>query len=171
MIDTKNLILRPFTLDDTEKVYKMSIEDGMKQWIPDQVYDDENEAREVLEFLISCYNEPDPKTKPFVLGIEVKETNELIGHVGLSQLGDSVEIGYAIEEKHQRKGYATEAVKSISEYGTAHFVLDSISGIVDSANEGSVRVLEKVGYEFVEEKDLKAFGRLGMCKVYSFGKL
>ena len=52
MIETKKLLLRPFTLNDTGKVFQMSLEDGMKKWIPDQVYDDENEAHEVLEFLI-----------------------------------------------------------------------------------------------------------------------
>lgn len=168
MIETQNLTIRPFTLGDTEKIYKMSIEVGMKQWIPDQVYSDENEAREVLEFLITCYSDPDPKVKPYVLGIELKETRELIGHAGLSPIGDGVEIGYAIEEKHQGKGYATEAVTALSIYGTELFCLERINGIVDSTNAGSVRVLEKAGYRFVGEEVRRAFGRSGMCSIFIF---
>jgi len=169
MIETKNLILRPFTLDDTGKVYLMSLEDGMKKWIPDQVYADENESREVLEFLISCYNKPDPKTKPFVLGIELKGTGELIGHAGLSSLNNGeVEIGYAIEEKHQGKGYATEAIKAMCKYALEKFDLDRIIGIVASENKGSVKALEKAEFSFIEEKERNAFGRLALCKTYVF---
>ncbi|MGD9707796.1 MAG: GNAT family N-acetyltransferase [Candidatus Delongbacteria bacterium] len=171
MIETKYLILRPFILDDTEKVYQMSLEDGLKKWIPDQVYADENETSEVLEFLITCYNEPDPKFKPFVLGIELKETRELIGHAGLSPLDNGgVEIGYAIEEKHQGKGYATEAVKAISEYAISHFGLKNITAVVDSMNTASVKALEKSGYKFVKEEFRDAFGRTGLCRIYCFRK-
>lgn len=168
MIETRNLILRPFTPSDSNKVYEMSLEDGMKKWIPDQVYADENETRGVLEFLISCYEKPDPKVKPFVLGIELKGTGELIGHAGLSPIGDGVEIGYAIEDKNQGKGYATEALKAISEYAISHFCLQNIIGVVDSMNTGSLRVLEKAGYKFVKEEFRNAFGRLALCKTYVF---
>jgi ribosomal-protein-alanine N-acetyltransferase len=169
MIETRNLILRPFTPSDSNKVYEMSLEDGMKKWIPDQVYADENETRGVLEFLISCYEKPDPKVKPFVLGIELKGTGELIGHAGLSPLNDGgVEIGYAIEEKYQGKGYATDAVKALSEYAISHFGLKNIIGVVDSMNTGSLRVLEKAGYKFVKEEFRNAFGRSALCRIYEF---
>jgi [ribosomal protein S5]-alanine N-acetyltransferase len=168
MIISENLILRPFTLDDTGKVYIMSLEDGMKKWIPDQVYADENEAREVLEFLITCYDKPDPKIKPFVIGIELKGTDELIGHVGLSPLNGDVEIGYAVEEKHHRKGYATEAIKAMCQYALEKFNLDKIIGIVASENKGSVKALEKAEFCFIEEKERNAFGRTGLCLIYRY---
>lgn len=170
MIKTENLILRSFTLDDTEKVYRMSLEDAMIKWIPDQVYADENETREVLGFLISCYTEPDPKLKPFVLGIELKETGELIGHAGLSPVDGGVEIGYAVEENHQGKGYGSEAVAALTEYGLASLKLTNILGVVDSNNHSSVRVLEKTGYKFLREEIRKAFGRMALCRIYSFSK-
>jgi [ribosomal protein S5]-alanine N-acetyltransferase len=168
MIETENLILRPFTLDDTGKVYLMSLEDGMKKWIPDQVYADENEAREVLEFLITCYEEPDPKVKPFVLGIELKGTREFIGHAGLSPFENSVEIGYAVENQHYGKGYATEAIKAMCKYALEKFNIDKIIGIVASENKGSVKALEKAEFSFIEEKERNAFGRTGLCKTYVF---
>jgi len=168
MIETKKLLLRPFTLNDTGKVFQMSLEDGMKKWIPDQVYADENETRKVLEFLITCCEKSDPKVKPFVLGIELKGTGELIGHAGLSPIGDGVEIGYAVEKKYQGKGYASEAVKAISKYAISHFGLNKITGVVDSMNTASVRVLEKTGYNFIKEEDRNAFGRTGLCRIYDY---
>ena len=166
-INTKNLVLRQFTLEDVPVLYQLSQEDGMRQYIPDQVYKDEEETEGVVKFLMSQYeNPPTPKEAPYVIGVVLKETNELIGHVGLSPLGDSVEIGYAIADKHQGKGYATEAVVAMSRWGLDDLKLSEILGVVDSDNKGSCKVLEKSSYEFVQEKEKKAFGRIGLCSTY-----
>lgn len=50
-IHTQSLILRQFSLDDVAKVYSMSQERGMRQWIPDQVYGNEEHATEALQYL------------------------------------------------------------------------------------------------------------------------
>ncbi len=48
-IYTTALILREFTKEDVPKVYAMSLESGMRDWIPDQVYRSEENASEVLD--------------------------------------------------------------------------------------------------------------------------
>jgi hypothetical protein len=59
----------------------------MKEWIPDQVYDNEQQAREFLGYLIRQYDKPgNPLFGPYVLGVCLNETQEVIGHVGLSPL-------------------------------------------------------------------------------------
>ena len=45
-IETENLTIRPFIIDDVAKVFKLSQEEGMKQWVPDQVYKDEAETED-----------------------------------------------------------------------------------------------------------------------------
>ncbi|MFH0901628.1 MAG: GNAT family N-acetyltransferase [Pseudomonadota bacterium] len=112
MISTARLILRPFSLADVPKVFAMSGEDGLRRWIPDQVYRDESHAAQVVSDLIALTDSPpDPRVKPYVFGIEQKETGTLVGHVGLSPARGSVEIGYAIEQRMQGQGLATEKEK------------------------------------------------------------
>ena len=95
-----------------------NFESGMHKWLPDQVYRSKNHTTEVLEYLIEQYNDLEsPAQSLWVLGICLRITGELIGHVGLSPLRNQVEIGFAIEEEHQRYGYATEAVSAISQWG------------------------------------------------------
>src|ERR1044072_2897088 len=111
MIRTPRLLLRPFTLADTPKIFAMSREDGLRRWIPDQVYRDELHAEDVLRALmVHTSNVPDPRVRPYVLGIEETASGVLIGHVGLSPARGSVEVGYAIEERVHGQGFATEAV-------------------------------------------------------------
>src|SRR6056297_2991023 len=109
-IETKNLVIRPLSILDTEKVYEMSQEAGMKAFLPDQVYESKEQTKEIIEFLISKYGHQSIVDQlPYVLGIELKENNELIGHVGLSRIDKGIEIGYAIEKKYQGHNFATEA--------------------------------------------------------------
>jgi [ribosomal protein S5]-alanine N-acetyltransferase len=167
LVESKNLCLRYFNMDDVVPVFEMSQEEGMKQWIPDQVYADEQEAKEVIEFLMGQYSDkPNPKVGPFVLGVALKDSGELIGHVGLSPARNNVEIGYAIADKHQGKGYGTEVVSTMSKWALENIDIPCILGIVASENLGSCRVLEKSGYELMEEKHTHAFGRECLCRTY-----
>lgn len=167
VIETDRLVLRPFTLEDVPALYRMSQEDGMAKWIPDQVYEDEEEAKGVVEFLMAQYGEKStPKEAPYVIGVVLKDTDELIGHVGLSPLGEDVELGYAIAENHHGNGYATEAVEAMTHWALNELGLPSVLGVVDRDNRASWKVLEKVSFQFIDEKVKEAFGREGMCRTY-----
>ena len=128
----------------------MSTEDGMRRWIPDQVYRDEQHAEEVARALMAYTDAaPDPRVRPYVLGMEHNGT--LIGHVGLSAARGSVEIGYAVEEACQGAGLATEAVEAMSRWGLEELGLTEVLGIVGTDNVASRRVLEKAGFVRIAE--------------------
>jgi ribosomal-protein-alanine N-acetyltransferase len=166
-IETPALLLRYFVPEDAPKVFRMSRESGMKTWIPDQVYADEQTAREVLDYLIVQYRSPKaPVQAPYVLGICLREPVELIGHVGLSPLNGQVEIGYAVEEKHQGHGLASAAVTAMSEWGLQYFGLSHILGIVHHDNAASCRVLERAGFALVDETARQLHGRDGLVRTY-----
>ena len=90
-----------------------------------------------------------------MLAVELKETGELIGDTGISEVegaSGEIEIGYQICEKHTGKGFATELVKAMNEFIFSRFEADVIYGRVVKGNTASVRVLEKSGYTFVREE-------------------
>ncbi|MFC7140898.1 GNAT family N-acetyltransferase [Halosimplex aquaticum] len=59
----------------------------------------------------------------------------------------SVEIGYWIAPDHQGNGYATAAAELLVEYCFAERRLRKVDARVLAFNDGSRRVLEKVGFE------------------------
>ena len=152
MLSTSRLLLRPFTLADVPKLFAMSAEHGMRRWIPDQVYRDEQHAEQVVRALVAYTSlPPDPRERPYVLGIEHTPTRALIGHVGLSPARGSVEIGYAIEQQHQGEGLATEAVAAMSGWALDQLQLPEVLGIVAIDNAPSRRVLEKAHFTHLAE--------------------
>ncbi len=167
-LQTENLILRPLTKSDAKVIYQLSQESSLVEWLPDQVYQNEAEATEVIDFLISQYlPTPQPEIRPFVVGVELKKTGELIGHVGLSPLTEGeIEIGYAIAEGHACHGYGTQAVIALSQWALSSLNLPKIHGIVACENVGSGRVLEKAGYTLEIELDHYYLGMIRPCRRY-----
>jgi ribosomal-protein-alanine N-acetyltransferase len=152
ILTCKRLNLRLFNKSDLEKIYQMSQEEGIRKWLPDQYYNSKKEAAEVIDFLINSYETINPQEKPFVLGIELKKSKELIGHIGLSPVDELIEVGYAVEDKYQGAGYATEAVKEFSAWAQKEFNLEAIWGIVEKDNLASAKVLEKADYSLDNSK-------------------
>jgi RimJ/RimL family protein N-acetyltransferase len=99
--------------------------------------------------------------------VVLKETNQSIGMCGLIKRDglDDVDIGYSFLPRFWSKGYAVEAALATIEYARNVIGLKRLVAITDPANEGSIRVLEKIGLRFEkmvrlseDDIDLKLFG-------------
>lgn len=153
IVQTPSLVLRHLGISDTKAIFKFSQETGIKTWIPDQVYEDEQEAHEVLHFLIAQYQEPStPAKSPYVLAVCLRSTGALIGHVGFSPYDREAEIGYAIADAYQGLGYAKQAVTAASAWALSAFNLGSVIGMVAEENIASRRVLEASGYKEISSE-------------------
>ena len=77
--------------------------------------------------------------------------NILVGTIGLHEEGDvyanSAELGYVIDEAYWGKGIATKAVELITKIGLEEIKLRRIFAGVFEHNVGSMKVLEKNGYQ------------------------
>ncbi|HSB11956.1 MAG TPA: GNAT family N-acetyltransferase [Blastocatellia bacterium] len=75
-----------------------------------------------------------------------------VGAIGLALKEDvfrrSAEIGYWLGEEYWGRGIVTEAVRAVTDYAFATFDLCRVYAGVFEWNLGSMRVLEKAGYEF-----------------------
>jgi RimJ/RimL family protein N-acetyltransferase len=74
-----------------------------------------------------------------------------VGAIGIELKGDvfrrSAEIGYWLGEEYWGRGIVTEALRAVTDYAFATFDLCRLSAGVFEWNPGSMRVLEKAGYE------------------------
>lgn len=163
-IKTLRLTITRFTPDMAQSVYENSQDEDNRHFVPDEVYNSVEEAREAIEFLISRYDSEDG---PFVYPIITNADGKNIGYVQLCQIDDgSWEIGYHIAKNFTGKGFATEAVKAFLPAMAQKLNLKEVYGICLAENTASVRVLEKCGftqiyyglgnYQGKEEKIIKA---------------
>ena len=143
-IKTPRLTITRFSTDMAQAVYENSQDDDTRRFVPDEVYNSVEEAREAIDFLMSRY---DTNDGPFVYPIITNDSGKNIGYIQICKLEDGTwEIGYHIAKNFTGKGYATEAVKAFLPAMAKKLNIKEVYGICLAENLASVRVLEKCGF-------------------------
>ena len=139
MIETENLKIYAASQDEMEKFIDLQTNDVLKA--------------AYTEMLNGCIENPEQWEWYAIWMIELKDGTH-IGELCFKGLNSNgvVEIGYGIMEKYQGKGYATEAVKAISNWAFQEPKVSSIEAEIDEKNIASKKVLEKCGFIFTGKK-------------------
>ena len=150
--ETERVLARKLEPEDAARLYENHAEAKVRKWFPNECYVDIDEAKDAIQFFRDCVEK---NHLPFVLAIQLKETGELIGDTGISEVEgqpDAVEIGYQICDKYSGRGLATEVLNAMTTFSFAKFNATISYGRVVHGNAASARVLEKAGYMFVNEE-------------------
>ena len=144
---TPALLLRQFVPTDAPRVMTLNNEETTRRWLPSHAYADLDEAAAAMADLIACYAFPgDPRLGPYVLGVEQRESGQLLGHVGFSPLGDDVEVSYAIAQQARGRGHGREALAFACRWAATTFSLRRVVAITAAANLPSRRTLGRAGF-------------------------
>jgi [ribosomal protein S5]-alanine N-acetyltransferase len=108
-------------------------------------------------------------------GIELKENGEfieIVHFVWWQPQHHSAEIGYVLSKEYWGKGLITEAASAIISFGFENMNLVRIQARCFLENEGSERVMEKLGMSFegISRKVMYVKGEHKYLKVYSILK-
>ena len=89
------------------------------------------------------------------LGIAEPDTDILVGDIGLHLSDDSQtgEVGFTLTPSSQGRGIATAAVREALQLFFAASAVSQILGVTDARNTPSVRLLERLGFEFRESRN------------------
>ena len=149
ILETPRLVLREMTPEDAESAYILNSDPEVLRYTGDDPFESVEEACEFLGKYESY--------KKYGFGrwaVILKETGEYLGWCGLKYTPelDEFDIGYRLMKKFWGKGYATEAAEACLELGFNQFGMKTIVGRAMPENEASVRVLEKIGLTFYENR-------------------
>ena len=145
IIETKRLILRTWQDQDADAFAKINQDSKVIEFLrgPMTLLEVEN--------FIRANNQCFDKNKFCLFATALKETNELIGFIGLSaptfeaHFTPCVEIGWRLASAHWGQGYATEGANAALQYGFTEIGLKEIVSFTVPANIRSIRVMEKIG--------------------------
>lgn len=80
-----------------------------------------------------------------------KPDHVLLGMAGISDSDMQLELGYHIFKEYQKQGYGVEACRIILDY-VREELGSPVYAVTNPANERSVRLLEKLGFDFIEQR-------------------
>ena len=88
--------------------------------------------------------------------VVLKEENMIIGYImikGYPNKNGEVIVGYGIEEKHRKNGYATEALKGLTKWIFENPKAEQVIADTEKENVASHKVLENAGAVKYKETD------------------
>ena len=88
-------------------------------------------------------------------GITTKNNNEIIGTCGYYRGFDKEtgELGFILKEEYRAKGYMSQAVKNVVEFGLIVIQLKRIIAITSDTNFNTIKLLERLNFVKVSVDD------------------
>lgn len=147
VITTPRFHLRLFDYRDVDNLTALYTDPEVMRYFPRE-YSREKAAKDIHD-LNQQY-----KNSGFTLwAAESRLTGEFVGRIGLWCLDttEEVELGYMVLRDHWGEGIATEVSEACLEYAFTNLQLPFVAGIAVPENTASIRVMEKLGFEFIRE--------------------
>ncbi|MBS9781718.1 MAG: GNAT family N-acetyltransferase [Gammaproteobacteria bacterium] len=153
MIETQRLILRQWQEKDKQHYAEINTDTEVMRYFPDIMTLTESDVQiEVMQAKIE-------KNGWGYWAVELKQTNELIGKVGLnpvelhSDIPETpfVEMGWRLAKKHWRQGYAYEAATACLDYAFNILELNSVYACTALTNIPSQQLMKKLGMHNINQ--------------------
>lgn len=161
-LDTDRLRLRPLSWDDVDNYNRVVHSDpDVMRYLRGGQSMPRNYTRNMIEYFIDH-----AQTYGFTfLAVTDKANGVFMGHCGLHQLSDVVEIGYALGKAYWGAGYATEAARAVMRWGFETLSLDSLIAVAYPENLASRRVMERLGMTYEGEIERYYNTRLSLYRI------
>lgn len=151
LLQTKRLTVRGFVPADLPEFRKLLEIPEVPGW---QMQRDRAEA--FLNWHIGNYSKMDIVHGAVCLGIFHQETGGVLGAVGAGE-HDALhepEIFYNLLPSARGCGYATEAAMEVTGWALDNYPIEYLIGTAEVSNGASQRVLERCGYQYIDEREL-----------------
>ena len=147
-LETERLILRQLRPDDAEDIFRIYADPQVMRYWSSAPMRSIDQAHRKIKSVIDAFR----ATEGIRWAITRKGSGRLIGSCGhwrLLKQHFRSEIGYELAPEQWGQGIMPEAVAAILRFGFEHMGLHSVEAQIEPNNQGSRRVLEKLG--FVQE--------------------
>ena len=153
-LETNRLLLRSFITEDKKKFYEILQDEKIYKTLPEDHMYNESEVSEIVDWFIDTYskNKKNQVIK-LPLAIILKNTNEIIGDIGIGQFGfdeSKTEVFYFINSEYWNNGYVSEAMEAFMEYVKHINIIDKLIASVVAGNVASQKILLKNGFIEIE---------------------
>ncbi|MCU6496790.1 GNAT family N-acetyltransferase [Rugamonas sp. A1-17] len=153
ILETERLSLRTITIEDAAFYYELVNDPTWLEFIGDKGIRSIDDARKaILEGPRAMQEERGHS----LYVMERKSDGVPLGLCGLIKRDglDDVDIGYAIRPAWFGQGYTYEAAVAVVAYARDQLRMKRLLGLTNPGNVNSIRLLQKLGLEFVELRNL-----------------
>jgi len=145
-LSSERLTLRPLKQDDVSPSYVGWLSDNeVNQFMETRHIEQTEQA--IREFVDKQYSAQDT----YLFGMFLKPSGQHIGNIKIGPVKSNhsvADISLFVGEKTcWGKGFASEAIRSVAEFGLKQLRLNKVSAVAYSVNQGSVRAFLNAGFK------------------------
>lgn len=171
MLETERLILRKFTINDADDMYRNWASDlEVTKFLRWNAHDSVDISRQIINAWVDNYKKDDF----YQWAIALKKSNELIGTISVvdeNRLVNMVHIGYCIGRKWWNRGYTSEALGRILQFFFEEVKVNRVESQHDPNNPGSGKVMLKCGLKYEGTHRQADWSNQGICDASMYGIL
>ena len=146
--ESERLLYRPIAISDAEALFELDSNPKVHEYLGNNPVTSIDEVYGYIGSIQQQYIDNGIGRFALVL----KETNEVIGWAGIKFITEPennhvnfYDLGYRLQEKHWRKGYALEAAKAWLDYGFNQMNIPTMYASANVNNIGSNTILQRIG--------------------------
>lgn len=140
-------VLRQFTYGDTDEYYRYMKDEEVTLYIPKECIPSSlDKTKEEIDYSLDLFR----YKRSIYWAIANKSDNKLIGSCGFNYWNRDharAEISYDLAKEYWGRGVMTEVVRSVLSYAFSQMQLNRVEATVTPTNIGSLKVLEKLGFQ------------------------
>lgn len=145
ILESERLLFRAISDTDIHEIFALRSNPELMQYIPRPLITNLEEAKAHMKMIQDKID----TNEGINWAMTEKGNDKLISLIGFYKIENEnyrSEIGYMLLPEYQNKGYITEAIQTLLEYGFHTMGLHSVEAIIDPRNSASEKVLQKNGF-------------------------
>jgi|MGYP000735870297 [ribosomal protein S5]-alanine N-acetyltransferase len=155
-VETKRLILREILPTDIDGLFELDSDPEVHKYLGNKPIKDKTQIVDIINFIRQQYIDNGIGRWAII----DKKTNDFIGWTGLKLVTELTnnhqnyyELGYRLIKRYWGQGIATETALASLKFAFDKLKTDEVYAIADCTNNGSNKILQKVGLQFIETFD------------------
>ena len=145
-LKSNRLLFRKILMKDAKDIYFIRSNDDVMEFMDVWRTKSINDAKKLIRNVHEDYK----NERGISWGIIEKRSKNFIGYLGFIRMQQQHcrgEVGYALKPEYWRKGFMTEALKTVIKFGFNEMKLHSIEANVNPKNQNSKKLLERIGFK------------------------
>ncbi len=146
LLESERLILRELGQADAPTLFEYFRDPEYTKFVSFDLHTSVEQTKGFIALMTNMYQQNDS----IRWGIQLKESKQLVGTAGLHFWKRDIrcaEVGYHVGRPYWGRGFATEVLRALVDFGFHRMNLNRIEGRHNAGNDASGRVMEKVGFQ------------------------
>ena len=158
-IKTDRLLLRPLNINDLDTVhtYASDLENTrFMQWLPN---DTKEETAQFLLGVTEEWKKASPDFYEFAITLDSKQIGAISCALNIRR--DEGELGWIINKRYWKMGFATEAAIAIKDFAINELKVKKLTANCDYRNADSYKLMEKIGLKPESDNGIRTYHKTG----------